>query len=156
MFSSHNKPAPAGLINPENNQQTGRLTCFEMEEYVLCVQNHVHSTGAWSVPVQCLSAYKACLVGWYQTSESQLVAVWLHVNSLRNQAQLSHFRGSSLPHMQLLYDLLVYGCLMIQLFSTHTLTRSAAATSRYSVYVPMHGVFISSAFIACSFGCGLS
>ena len=139
MFSSHNKPAPAGLINPENNQQTGRLTCFEMEEHVLCVQNHVHSTGAWSVPVQCLSAYKAYLVGWYQTSRSQLVAIWLHINS-------GHFRGSSLAHMQLLYDLLVYGCLMIQLFSTHTLTRSAAATSRYSVYVPMHGVYISSPF----------
>ena len=25
MFSSHNKPAPTGLISPETNQRTGRL-----------------------------------------------------------------------------------------------------------------------------------
>ena len=25
MFSSHNKPAPAGLISPETNQRTGSL-----------------------------------------------------------------------------------------------------------------------------------
>ena len=26
VFSSHNKPAPAGLISPETNQRTGRLS----------------------------------------------------------------------------------------------------------------------------------